>query len=160
LYNWTSTYALTLNARSPLSESECVGTSGPLALHRHFHLKRVFHPSPVWTRTLSPDRAPRFIFAPIQIDLQWMHAGSGIANEPFITAGLLIDGLRFDFEPGVLTKKLITRRNRAGAAWHQQFAATSDRRISERVSVIVHPADIISAINWFVDSSEAFLLYR
>src|SRR5207249_6809346 len=55
-----------------------------------------------YTTLFRSDRAPRFIFAPIQIDLQWMHAGSGIANEPFITAGLLIDGLRFDFEPGVL----------------------------------------------------------
>src|SRR5438874_12811802 len=142
-----------------MAQAPCKRTC-PLAVHGHLHLKRVFHPSPARTRTLPPDRPARFIFAPIQIDLQWMHPRSGIAYEPLITAGLLIHGLRFDFESSVLTKKPIARRNRAGMARHQHFAAPSDRRISERVSVVVHPADIISAIDWIVDSAETFFLYR
>src|SRR6266568_4472212 len=127
----------------------CRCERSPLTLHCHFHLERVFHPGPAWSRTLPSDRAARFVFAPIQIDLQRMHARPGVANEPFITAGLLIHGLRFDFEPGVLTKKLVARRNRTRASWYQHFATTSDRRISERVSVLAHPADIVSAVNCF-----------
>ena len=80
----------------------------PLALRRHLHVKRVFHPGPARTRTLPPDRPARFIFAPIQIDLERVDSRSGITNEPFITAGFLIYGLRFDFEPGVLMQKHIT----------------------------------------------------
>src|SRR2546430_10314211 len=131
----------------------------PLALRRHFHLKRVFHPGAARPSALTSDRAARFIFAPIQIDLQRMPAPTGVANEPFFAASFLVDRLRFDPQPGMLTQKLVTRRNRAGAAGHQHFAATSDRRISECVSVIAHPADIVSAVNCFVDSTEAFFLY-
>src|SRR5207302_7675248 len=141
---------ITHNGR--LAQAPC-SRKRPSAFRDHLHLKRVFHPSPARTRTLPPDRSARFIFAPIQIDLQWMHARSRIAYEPLITAGLLIHGLRFDFKQSVLTKKLITLRNRAGAARHQHFAATSDRRISGRVSDVIHPTDIIAASDWFVDSA-------
>src|SRR4029077_2267396 len=72
----------------------------------------------------------------------------------------LVDRLRFDPEPGVLTQKLVTRRNRAGAAGHQDFTATSDRRISEGGSVIADPTDIVSVVNGVVDSAEALFLYR
>src|SRR5205823_6698551 len=100
-------------SQAPNNAQQALGTSAvsctcPLGLRGHLHLKRVFHPSPARTRTLPPDRSTRFIFAPIQVDLEWMHARSGVAYEPLVTAGLLIDRSRFDFEPSMLTKKPIT----------------------------------------------------
>ena len=90
-----------------------MGRGKPLALRRHFHLKCVFHPGAARSSALTSNRAARFIFAPVQIDLQRMHAPTGVTNEPFFAASFLVDRLRFDPEPGVLTQKLVARRNRA-----------------------------------------------